>query len=169
MHGLPTWPNTPPDIDTTGTVFLVVAVGDDEETHRVARTWVHAAAAACPTRLLILDALSADGERRALERELANAVVGTRIALVGGQYDVLTAQAVCREAGAIAAELSAYVSHTRDLPVYCAHCRGTYRVESEPGGLVWCQGCGLRLEVHPHHSAARGSFLASAADARALP
>ncbi|SKZ74344.1 Uncharacterised protein [Mycobacteroides abscessus subsp. abscessus] len=88
--------------------------------------------------------------------------------MTGGQYDVLTALALARESGAIADELSAFVTDTTDLPVYCAHCRDTFRGVGAPGGVVECPGCARRLEIHEHHSASRGSFLASAVDARDL-
>ena len=74
---------------------------------------------------------------------------------------------VDRAAGAVAAELSSYVTHTRDLPLYCAHCRDTYRVTAAAGGTVACPGCARDLEVHEHHSPVLGSFLGSASGGEA--
>lgn len=76
----------------------------------------------------------------------------------------MTALAMAREAGAVPAELLSYVVHTRDLPLYCAHCRNTFRVEGRAGGVVSCPpGCARDLAIHEHHSPTMGSFLASAA------
>ncbi len=75
----------------------------------------------------------------------------------------MTALALAREAGAVSAELAAYVTDFGDLPMYCAHCRDTFHVEAVPGGVVACPGCARDLEIHEHHSPTRGSYLASAA------
>ncbi|MDS1113303.1 DUF3445 domain-containing protein [Gordonia westfalica] len=161
--GMPVWPTTPPAVDTTGAAFLVIAVGDDAETAHVSRNWVAAAEAVGETRLLVVDSLSDDQDRSSLNDALDAAITGTRILVTGGQYDVMTALAMAREAGAVPAELSSYVVHTRDLPLYCAHCRNTFRVEGRAGGVVSCPGCARDLAIHEHHSPTMGSFLASAA------
>ncbi|WP_343287325.1 DUF3445 domain-containing protein [Gordonia sp. SID5947] len=163
-HGLPVWPTTPDAIDPAGTSFLVVAVGDEAVVGDVAHTWVSTAEAIAPTRLLVLDSLDAEEDRSALVAALESSRTGVRIHIVGGQFDVLTALALAREKGAVPEELSAFASHTRDLPLYCVHCRDTHRVEAEAGGVVDCPGCGRRLEVHAHHSATLGSFLGSWAE-----
>uniref|UniRef100_UPI003D94D350 heme-dependent oxidative N-demethylase subunit alpha family protein n=1 Tax=Gordonia sp. B7-2 TaxID=3420932 RepID=UPI003D94D350 len=162
--GMPIWPTTPPAVDTTGAAFLVVGIGEDAQTGHVSRLWVGAAEAAGPTRLLVLDSLSEETDLAVLLDALDDARTGTRILVTGGQYDVMMALALAREAGATDAELSAFVTHTRDLPMYCAHCRDTFRVEAAPGSVVECPGCVRILEIHAHHSAVRGSFLASAAE-----
>ncbi|MFE0750335.1 heme-dependent oxidative N-demethylase subunit alpha family protein [Gordonia sp. NPDC058843] len=161
--GMPVWPASPPAVDTSGSAFLVLAVGDDPEAAHVSRTWVGAAEAVGPTRLLVLDTLAGDRDRAALHHALDESVTGTRILVTGGQYDVMTALAAARGAGALPAELSSYVTHTRDLPLYCAHCRHTFRVEAAVGGAVACPGCARDLAVHEHHSPVLGSFLGSAA------
>ncbi|MEO9329554.1 DUF3445 domain-containing protein [Gordonia aurantiaca] len=160
--GMPEWPGTPPPVDTTGAAFLVVAIGRGPETAHVSRTWVSAAEAAGATRLLVLDTLTDDEDRAALLAALDDAVIGTRVMVTGGQYDVMTALALAREAGAVADELASYVTDFRDLPMYCAHCRDTFRVEGVPGGVVTCPGCARDLEIHEHHSPTMGSYLASA-------
>lgn len=165
--GLPRWSSTPPEVDTTGSAYLIVAVGEDPQTAHVARRWVGAAEAVAPTRLLVLDSLSETADEQTLRAALEAVTTGCRILVVGGQYDVMTALALAREAGAIAAELDAFVTRTDDLALYCAHCRDTFRVVGAPGDTVCCPGCVRALEIHPHHSAVRGSFLASATDAGA--
>lgn len=161
--GMPRWPTSPPAVDTSGSEFLVVAIGDDAGVAHVSRNWVGAAEAAGPTRLLVLDSLVGSHDRSALRTALAECRIGTRILVTGGQYDVMTALAMARTAGAVAAELSSYVTHTRDLPLYCAHCRDTFRVDVVVGGVVACPGCARDLEVHEHHSPVVGGFLGSAA------
>lgn len=164
-YGLPEWPSTPPPVDVEGRAFLIVAIGDDPSTAHVSRTWVGAAEAVGATHLLVLDAMDHDDDRAALEQHLASSVVGTRIMVAGGQFDVLAALAAARQRGAIAAELSAFVTAADDIGIYCAHCTATSRVVGGVGDVVTCPGCGLSVEIHQHHSATRGSFLASAADA----
>ncbi|NDK90576.1 DUF3445 domain-containing protein [Gordonia desulfuricans] len=165
--GLPAWPTSPPEVDVTGASFLVLAIGTDDDAvlaGNIARSWVNTATNAGPTRLLVLDSLTEPDDLGALRQSLAEARTGTRILVAGGQYDVMTALAIARAAGAIAAELAAFVTHTRDLPLYCAHCAGTNRVAGAPGEVVVCPGCGVAVEIHAHHSAALGSFLGSAAE-----
>ncbi|MGV9709529.1 heme-dependent oxidative N-demethylase subunit alpha family protein [Gordonia sp. NPDC003424] len=162
--GLPRWPTIPEKVDPTASAFLIVAAGQHPQTGHVSRNWVAAAESAAPTRLLVLDTVERDTDRRSLADALALCTTGTRIMVVGGQYDVLVALSQARAAGAIADELIAFVTDTSDLPLYCAHCRDTYRVTGMPGDVVECPGCSRHLEIHSHHSATRGSFLASAAD-----
>ncbi|PKZ65220.1 hypothetical protein CYJ73_13075 [Gordonia terrae] len=165
--GMPVWPTRPPAVDTTGSAFLVVAIGDDADVAHVSRGWVGEAEAIGATRLLVLDALVDAADRSALRSALDECRTGTRILVTGGQYDVMTALAMARAAGAVAAELSSYVTHTRDLPLYCAHCRDTFRVAAAAGGTVACPGCARDLEVHEHHSPVLGSFLGSASGGEA--
>lgn len=165
--GMPVWPTRPPAVDTTGSAFLVVAIGDDADVAHVSRGWVGEAEAIGATRLLVLDALVDAADRSALRSALDECRTGTRILVTGGQYDVMTALAMARAAGAVAAELSSYVTHTRDLPLYCAHCRDAFRVVAAAGGTVVCPGCARDLEVHEHHSPVLGSFLGSASGGEA--
>jgi hypothetical protein len=165
---LPEWPSVPEPVDVSGTSFLVIAVGSHERTGAVARDWVRDAESVAPTTLVVLDAVDAEPDRLQLAASLASARTGVRIMVAGGQYDVLMVLARARLAGALPRELTSFVTHSRDLPIYCAHCRDTHRVEAVPGGLVECPGCDRLLEVHAHLSAALGSFLASDTRARDL-
>lgn len=164
--GNPSWPTAPGEVDGTGSSFLVLAAGHDEAVGAVANGWVEAAEPIAPTRLVVIDSMSEAADRETVGQALAAARTGVRIMIVGGQYDVMTLIATARAAGAINQELSVFATHTRDLPLYCAHCRDTYRVAGAPGAVVDCPGCARPLEIHPHHSAVLGSYLASASDAR---
>lgn len=166
--GMPVWPDTPDGIDPEGATFLVIAASSEPEAHDVAQNWMTAAACVAPTRLLAVGSLADDNNRRAVEQAIAKACTGVRIMVVGGQHDVLLTLAAARTAGALPEELSAFVIHTRDLPMYCAHCRDTHRVVGQPGEIVECPGCRRQVEIHRHCSATRGSFLASDAQARTL-
>lgn len=152
-------------VDTTARSHLVVAVGTDARTREVAEAWVREAEAVTTTRLLVLDSLTAPSDRAALRAALDSARVGCRVLVAGGRYDVLQGLALAREAGAIPAELVGEITHTRDLPIYCAHCRDTFRVPGAPGGTMTCPGCRRVLVAHEHTSGVRGSYLASAASA----
>lgn len=168
--GLPRWPAAPEDVDPTATSYLVLALGTHPRTAQVADAWVRAGEARVPTRLVVGDDL--ESARPDLETALAAARTGVRLMVVGGQHDVLQTLALARHHGAGPAELRSFVvdpAGPTDLPVYCAHCRATARMHGEPGGLTTCPSCARTLEVHPHHSAVRGSFLASDAHACELP
>jgi hypothetical protein len=162
-HALPQWPSNPDAIDPEAATHLVIAIGSAPETSEVAGAWVRAAEAVAATTMLVLDNIDDPADRAGYDEVLASARTGVRILIVGGQYDVLRALAIARDAGAIPAELSAYVVDTSELPLYCAHCRDTHRVGGAPGDFVTCPGCARLLEIHPHLAAASGSFLASEA------
>ncbi|WP_332641982.1 dimethylamine monooxygenase subunit DmmA family protein [Aeromicrobium sp.] len=155
-------------LDLAAASYLVVAIGSDPLTAEVAQSWIAEAESVAPTTLVVLDSMAAQPDREVLADMLVRARVGVRVLIAGGRYDVLQALAFAREHGTLAYELDSRVTHERDLPVYCAHCRGTHRVAATPGGEVACPGCRRQLEVHEHHSAVLGSYLASAAQAREL-
>lgn len=164
--GLADWPSAPEPVDPTGRSWLVVACGDGES-DAVAADWATAAERLGPTVRLAIDSCDGPG-RDTLVATLAACRTGVRVMVVGNQHDVLTALALARQHGAGASELRCFVVDDGMLPIFCAHCRDTHRVTAEPGGTVDCPGCGRHLEVHPHHSALRGSYLASDARAREL-
>ncbi|WP_181407685.1 dimethylamine monooxygenase subunit DmmA family protein [Nocardioides sambongensis] len=141
--------------------FLIVSVGADPVT--AARTAGRTADAEAigSTRLVVLDDVDHPADAAALADALAAARTGVRILLLGGRYDVLQAAARAREAGAIPAEITLETTHAVDLPVYCAHCRGTHRVAADPGERVLCPGCARLLEIHDHLAGTLGAFLAS--------
>jgi len=160
---LPEWPAEPAAVDPTGSAYLVVAAGSHPETHEVARRWVVQAESMAPTTMVVLDTVDDPDDRATLGEGLAAARTGLRILVAGGQYDVLRVLTLARDAGAVPAELTAFVVETSELPLYCAHCRDAHRVAGAPGDTVVCPGCARLLEIHIHHAAALGSFLASEA------
>ena len=132
----------------------------------MARGWAAAAEAIAPTNLVVVESLTDPQSRQVVEKALTATRTGARILVAGGQYDVMVAVAIAYAAGAEAPELTVFVTHTRDLPLYCAHCRDTFAVQGQPNLVVECPGCARHLEIHPHHSEVLGSYLGSASDAR---
>ncbi|MEV5837570.1 dimethylamine monooxygenase subunit DmmA family protein [Nocardia sp. NPDC052112] len=165
---LPHWPATVEPVDTTGTSFLVLAVGGGSEAAAVAREWTAEAEALGPTTLALLDAIDHPPDRDAFQTLLGLARTGVRVMVVGGQYDVLQTLSLLRRSGASEAELRSFVTDHSEIPVFCAHCRTTFRALTAPGGAATCPGCRRELEVHKHMAALLGSFLASDANARTL-
>lgn len=160
--GLPHWPAAPEPVDPSAASVLVLALGGHPRTAEVAGAWVREAEGRVPTRLVVADDLASGHEDVVAALDAVR--IGVRIMVVGPQHDVLLTLARCRAHGASGAELRAFVVDAEgptDLPVYCAHCRATHRLHGEPGGTAVCPGCTRLLEIHPHHSAVRGSFLAS--------
>lgn len=156
-----------PLLDTSGTSFLIISYGDGENSG-VARSWLTEALEIGPAQWLTFALFSSDAERQ-LSRTLTSSANGLRIMIVGAQFDVLQATALVLRSGALAEEIRCLVSDVSTVPIYCAHCRETNCVAGEPGDRVVCPGCARALEIHPHLSAARGSYLASDACARDLP
>jgi len=163
---VPQHPGTAVSIDETGTSFLIVSYGEGENA-AIARTWLSEAAAFGPVQWLTFPDFNADTARH-LSRTLSSALTGLRVTVVGTRFDVLQTFALLRGKGALEGEVRGQVSDNGDLPLYCAHCRATSRVMASPGDLVECPACARTLEVHPHVSAARGSYLGSDAYARTL-
>ncbi|KWX69072.1 hypothetical protein ASJ79_15075 [Mycobacterium sp. NAZ190054] len=168
VPSLPVWPQNPDAVDPCAAAYLVIAIGSAPRTADVAAGWVQTAQDRAPTRLLVLDSMDDEQCRADLALALAGIRTGARIMITGGQYDVLTALAAARAAGATPAELTSFVVNTDDVPIFCAHCRGTFRVLAGPGDEVQCPGCARILEIHEHFASALGSFLASDARAREI-
>lgn len=150
-----------PGPDPAAGSFLVVAIGTGPTT--VARTsrWVRLAESVAPTTLLLLDDIDAPPDVATLAEALDRARTGVRFLVAGGRYDALQCVARLRDRGVLPAEITVELTHRRDLPLYCAHCRARHRVAGEPGDVVTCPGCARRLEVHDHLASALGCYLAS--------
>lgn len=164
---LPDWPESSGPVDANGTSFLILSFGGLESAE-VAGRWMAEAKNHGPTTLAVFDTFD-DEAAAALPGILERVRVGVRIMVVGGQHDVLAALAVARSCGAGETESRGFATHTRDLAFYCAHCRATHRAEVAPGENVRCPACDRMLEIHAALNRSRGSFLASATEARNLP
>lgn len=156
-RSLPQWPSA--ELDRTGTAHTIVCFGGPAEAALAAGV-IGRAQAVRPTTVLAFADFGATAAAT-LGAALSASRVGTRVYIVGGQYDVLQTLALARSHGVLPVEVRCLVTHFRDLPLYCAHCRQTSRVLALPGGEVTCPGCGRLVEIHAHSSEIRGSFLAS--------
>ena len=159
---LPVWPTEPEPVDATGTSYLLLGFGP--EGGSVVDTWARDVSGLGPADLV----RSARFDPAAVTAALASTRCGVRIMVAGPQDDVLLTLAAARESGAEPEELRSFVTRTDVLPVFCAHCRATSSVEAVPGGVAVCPACATLLDVHPHLSAVRGSFLGSDTTAREL-
>ncbi|TFB69579.1 hypothetical protein E3O06_14690 [Cryobacterium glaciale] len=160
-RSLPLWPAG--HLDTSARSHLIVRIGGRAETD-LAHERLRQAQQLAPTTLLAFAALGPT-EAATLNAAYRSARVGLRVLIIGGQFDVFQALAAARGAGLLPPELRCILTHTRDLPMFCAHCRATSRVEATPGAIVSCPSCRRTLEIHEHTSEVRGSFLASQAAA----
>lgn len=154
-------------VDGCGQSFLIISFGSGENA-TLARTWLNEAITLGPVQWLTFAAYNPD-TRRQLSRILSAARNGVRIMVVGTQFDVLQTVALARAAGALEKEIRSVQTDTSSLPIYCAHCRHTSSVTGGPGDMVTCPACARSVEIHPHLSGIRGSYLASDALARELP
>jgi hypothetical protein len=154
-------------VDTSGTSFLITSYGHGQNAE-TARRWLTDAARLGPVQWLTFTDFNPHSKRH-LARAFRSSLNGVRIMIVGTQFDVLQSVALARNNGALAEEIHGFISDASDLPIYCAHCRATSRVPGAAGDLAVCPGCARTVEIHPHLSAVRGSYLASDAHARELP
>lgn len=159
---LPAWPAAPVPVDETGRRYLLVGFGD--EGVAVTDAWSAVAAAHGPVATLVASRF----DKQAVDEALATTRCGVRVMVAGPLDAVLLTLAAARENGAEPEELRSFVTSTDVLPLYCAHCRATNSVAAAPGDVAPCPTCGVALDVHPHLSAARGSYLGSDASAREI-
>lgn len=152
-----------PEADLTGRDFAVIALG--EPARAVAASWARRIEeAGAPLWTRQADELD-ETVVSAFRERLAGAMVGWRLMLCGPEADVLWLRAEAIRAGAVPAEIRAYVTAADRRRVYCAHCRHITRTDVEVGGLLTCGGCGLTLACHHHFSRRLAAYLGYQADA----
>lgn len=147
------------ELDLSGRSFLLVGVGVGGR--RVCQAWMRQLGrAGRPARFWALDRPAGCGGE--LAGWLAGARVGMRLLLAGPRADVLTLAAQARALHLLPEEITSVEVDAAELPIFCVHCRVTSRLAARPGCRVHCPGCRRELEVHPHVSGHRGSYLAAA-------
>lgn len=162
-RSVPRWPTAgadpEPGVDENGRAYAVTAFGADAVP--VAERWrARIATLGRPVRLRRFDRAS-DEALAALAGQLRDATVGWRLMLAGPEADVLRAHAVARDAGALDAELTLWITGDDRRRVWCAHCATTSDADVRPGDTVPCAGCGRTLVVHEHVSRRRAAYLGS--------
>ncbi|MBE1525133.1 dimethylamine monooxygenase subunit DmmA family protein [Nesterenkonia lutea] len=104
-------------------------------------------------------------ERRRVDAELRDAVVGWRLLIAGALLDVLGTRSLALGAGLLDAEIIVGTTSVEALPVTCAHCETTMITSAAIAEVISCRGCQEELLVHHHVSRRRGSFLGFKNDA----
>lgn len=160
---VPKWPSEPPDVDLTGSFYLVASRGAKGQA--VAQRWTDAIALAGKPLWTHHDSGATPLPLDALREQLATARVGTRIMVAAPELDVLDVLRTARAAGAIEAEMRSHVTPTDERRVYCPHCRTHTVARVEVGDTVPCAGCRRTLIVYHHVSRLQGSYLGYMVDA----
>lgn len=160
---VPRWAGEPPEVDLTGTSYLVLSRGGAGGL--IARGWAATIERAGKP-------LWTDHRDRAdswalslLEAQLAAARVGTRVMVAAPELEVLDVLRVARAAGAIDAELRAHVTSDEARRIHCPHC-GEHTVATVAvGETAPCARCGRTLIVYHHVSRLHGAYLGYMVDA----
>ncbi|NTY58607.1 dimethylamine monooxygenase subunit DmmA family protein [Mycolicibacterium sphagni] len=163
LTSLPAWAVEPvcPTADLTGRQYTVLAIGVEAE--EIASRWTDEISAEHRVHL-VADAAEAC---RALDADLADALVGWRLLLAGPAHACLRVRARAIELGAADDEITVASTEVATREIYCAHCRTT---TIAPAGLteeISCPGCGRGLFVYYHVSRRLGAHLGFATKADA--
>ncbi|WP_163698567.1 dimethylamine monooxygenase subunit DmmA family protein [Mycolicibacterium sarraceniae] len=155
LTSVPSWAVEPacPRPDLTGRQYTVLAIGADAA--EIARGWI-AEISAEPRVHLVADTAEAC---RALDADLADALVGWRLLLAGPAHACLRVRARALELGAGDDEITVASTEVATREIYCPHCRTT---TTAPVGLadeVCCPGCRRQLFVYHHVSRRLGAHL----------
>lgn len=102
----------------------------------------------------------------AIELLASNRLVGWRIAAAGEEVAVLALCSAARQVGLIDPEMVVFVESSERIMVYCPHCKSRTIDSARPGSAIFCSGCFLQLEVHPHLSHHLGMYLGTDKAAR---
>ncbi|BBY66275.1 dimethylamine monooxygenase subunit DmmA family protein [Mycolicibacterium helvum] len=167
LTSVPAWAVEPtcPTADLTGRQYTVLAIG--AEAADIAARWTAQISAERPGTQprvhLIADAAEAC---RALDADLADALVGWRLLLAGPAHACLRVRARALELGAADDEITVASTEVATREIYCAHCRTTTTAPVDLTEEISCPGCARRLFVYYHVSRRLGAHLgfATAAD-----
>jgi predicted RNA-binding Zn-ribbon protein involved in translation (DUF1610 family) len=172
LTSVPPWAVAPlrPAADLTGRHWTVLAIGDDAAA--VAARWTAQIVAHRPAadpKVHLID--NADAACRALEADLAEAVVGWRLLLAGPAHACLRVRAQALASGVDDDEITVASTEVATREVFCAHCRTVTTTRAALTETLPCPGCGRELFVYYHVSRRLGAHLgvATRADQRAAP
>jgi hypothetical protein len=160
---VPRWAGEAPEVDLSGRSFLVLSRG--EQGRRVASEWAHTIAQAGRPLWTHHGSCAEGWALSLLAAQLENALVGTRLMVAAPELDVLDVVRVARAAGAIDAEVRAYVTSREARRVQCPHCNEHTITTVAIGETVPCGGCGRILIIYHHVSRLHGAYFGYMVDA----
>ena len=166
LTSVPPWAVTPlrPPADPTGRQWTVLAIGGDAA--GIAAEWTDQIVALQPeARPRVHLVADADGACRALDADLADAVVGWRLLLAGPAHACLRVRARALERGAADDEITVASTEVATREIFCAHCRTVTTSCVELTHALPCAGCGRELFVYYHVSRRLGTHLGFASGA----
>ena len=159
---VPVWPDSPPSVDPAGRSYLVLSRGDAGGV--IARGWAAEIERARKPLWVSHGDCATGWSPSLLCAQLEVALVGTRVMVAAPEIDVLDVLRAARAAGAVDAELRAFVTSSEQRRIQCPHCTAHSVATVAIGETVTCGGCGRTLGVHPHVSWLHGAYLGSIAD-----
>jgi DNA-directed RNA polymerase subunit RPC12/RpoP len=166
MTSVPPWAVTPQhsDADLSGRSWTIVGFGVDAEP--VVAAWTAQIAAHQPMAHISVHAVADDDAAvRALDSDLAGALVGWRLMIVGPADACLRLRARALRLGIADDEIVVATTAVSTRDVLCAHCGARTRAEIGLEGIVACLACGRRLLVYYHVSRMQAAHLGFMADA----
>jgi dimethylamine monooxygenase subunit C len=155
---------TNPDADLSGRHWTVVAFGPG--TADIVARWSdqiasHHGSAAARVHRVIDD----EAARTAVDKDLADAVVGWRLMMVGPADACLRLRAHALAAGVGDDEITVASTDVATRDVRCAHCDAVTTTSAALEDVVGCTGCGRNLLVYYHVSRRLGAHLGFMIDA----
>lgn len=160
---VPRWAGEPPEVDLTGTSYLVLSRGGAGDV--VARGWAATIERAGKPLWIHHGDRAERWALALLQAQLDAARVGTRVMVAAPELDVLDVLRAARAAGAIDAELCAYVTSRETRRIHCPHCGEETVATVDVGEAAPCGGCGRMLIVYHHVSRLHGAYLGYMVDA----
>ena len=165
LTSIPPWATTPtrPDADLSGRSWTLVAIGlaaDPVMAYWTAHLATHRTDPDVRTHRVDSD----EAAQRALDEDLARAVIGWRLMIAGPADACLRLRAHALRCGVADDELTVASVDVSGRDVACAHCRSVTSGVVELEDTVACSGCGRNLFVYYHVSRRLGAHLGFVAD-----
>ena len=165
LTSIPPWATTPtrPDADLSGRSWTVVAIGLAAD--EVVAHWTAQLTTRRPDLDVCIHRVDSDeAARRALDEDLARAVIGWRLMIAGPADACLRLRAHALRSGVADDELTVASVDVSRRDVACAHCRSVTSGVVQLEEVLACSGCGRNLLVYYHVSRRLGAHLGFVAD-----
>ena len=160
-----------PDADLSGRSWTVVGFGADAQP--TVSSWQAQILAAEPAAVIKVHLVDGtDGDQiaaQAVDADLAHALVGWRLMMVGPADACLRLRAHALQAGVGDDEIVVGSTAVATRDVLCAHCQARTRAEVGLEDVLPCAGCGRNLFVYYHVSRLKGAHLGFMVDAEQVP